>query len=75
MAGRTLSNSGPQATALGASHRHSLFLALQCPGSAINSSATSPAFFRVSISLAPDLAVPVGTASLQNKQQNQYFFH
>lgn len=65
----------PRATAVGASYRHRLYLAPRLSDSPINSSAASPAFFRASVSLAPDLAVPVGTASLQNKQQNQYFFH
>lgn len=78
MEGRAPSDSAPrpapQATAIGPSHRHRLFLALQW-GSPIISSAPSPAFFRVSISLAPNLAVPVGTVSLQNIQRNQYFFH
>lgn len=44
------------------------------PGRPINSPAVSaPPPPSVSISLALDLTVPVGAASLQNKQQNQYF--
>lgn len=65
----------PKATAPRVPHRPRAASAWTHPGRPINRPAARALPSSVSISCALDLAVPVGTASLQNKQQNQYFLH